>query len=329
MLGRKTKGMVFASALAAVGFAWQRPAQACSSSLPPCVEVPPEGATFPANAVAFRLFQNSGFEDSLKLRTEDGSVLVPASVKTLATGERVFSPDGPLEPGRRYVLRYDRGSFCQNGVSGPREVAFLTTEALTFPPSAGTLNVVAQGVMNSTDPGMRFGFVKLQLVDTPESQPFRALRSYRVEVDDRAFSIYGIVAGDGRYTLGTSPEILIPSVCAGSEWLRGVCSELYAVPAGRHRVKVIPHILGAPSSVAPLEEEIEVSCDDSSIMSSPAPLPPSPASAQETGTGPESPAACSFVAGHGSGGPGLVLGLVTMVWLGRRRPRVVAPSAKP
>jgi hypothetical protein len=157
---RSTKSatrIVLAGAFAALGsFQWQRPAKACSPAPPPCVELPPQGTTFPANAVAFRLIDGRPplsnwppvppcmgdpplcpvvpprptFEESFGLRTEEGDMAVTASVKALATGERVFSPDEPLEPNRRYVLRYDNG-FCYYGAK-PEDFSFLTTESAFF-----------------------------------------------------------------------------------------------------------------------------------------------------------------------------------------------------
>ena len=117
-----------------------------------------------------------------------------ASIKMLATGEHVFSPDQDLEPGRRYVLSYD-ASCSDRWIT---DVLFQTTEPIAFPTTAGTLKVIDEGVRvvehvvrSSTGTSARAAFVKLQLGETAESRPFRALRTYRVEVDDRFIGLDG------------------------------------------------------------------------------------------------------------------------------------------
>ena len=300
MSGKTAKHIVFAGACAALGLGSQSVAQACTPVPPRCVEVPPDGATFPAHAVAFRLFKSQDplyrrFESELALRTEDGAFAVPASVKTLATGERVFSPDQALEPNRRYVLHYESGA-CPSGPSRPNDFTFLTTEPISFPPNAGTLDVVAQGIMD-VGGGTRFAFVALKLLETPESQAFLALRTYQVEIDGRA------LAYEGRFTVGTAREIFIPSVCPDSVPLENPCGGgPVGVPAGRHVVKVTPQILGAPAGLPALEKEIQISCDENLNSSNtlPTPVAPNPTAGPMAGTAPESPAACSFAAGSRS-----------------------------
>ena len=186
---RRSLILVAAGLVAAGSWVWQARAWACSLAPPPCIAVPPLGATFPANAVAIRVSRSGpgGWEDILALRTEEGNA-VAASIKMLATGEHVFSPDQALEPGRRYVLSYD--TSCSG--RWITDFAFQTTEPISFPTTAGTLKVIDEGVRvveHVLDPrtgtNARAAFVKLQLVETADSQPFRALRTYRVEVDDR------------------------------------------------------------------------------------------------------------------------------------------------
>jgi hypothetical protein len=299
-------------------------------------KVPPDGATFPANAVAFRL--NDVYDVYFSLETEDGNA-VPASAKRLATAERVFSPDVPLDPGRRYVLRYDPYRQPPPAPPAPtvppappappsppliprQRLAFLTTEPLPFPPSAGTLSVLEEGVMD-TGTGARIAFVKLQLVETPDSQPFRALRTHWVEVDDRAKD-FGSLAS----TLGKSPgEIIIRSRCPESTEARGPCGDLMNLAPGRHRVKVTAQVLGAPSGLSPLEQEIVLSCGEdgrpSNLPPSPAPvIPPPDAGPAEPATAPASPAACAFAPGRrASGAVGFVLGLLALGLLRRRSNR--------
>ncbi len=326
MSGRNSKCVVVvAGAVAALGVSWQGLAQACSPPSRPCVDVPSEGATFPANAVAFRVNDDpyrANFESDLSLRTEDGGAVVTASVKRLATGESVFSPDEPLDAGRRYILTYDNAR-CQTGSRRSQEFAFLATESLSFPPNVGTLSVLTDGEMEVA--ATRFAFVSLQLLETPESQPFRALRTFKVEVDGRRTDL------SGPATLGKSPDIIIRSYCSEPGWLLGPCGGLTSVPAGRHRVKLTPHILGAPSSVGPVEAEIELSCEAPSVPSaggdalqsgnvpSQAPVPANGGGLDQTS--PQA-AACSFGPGgrtNGVGGLMLAFGLIAMSTRRRQR----------
>jgi hypothetical protein len=349
-------------ALAVVGLAvvgwlgWQVPAQACSPAAPPCVELPLEEATFPANAVAFRLSDQVTPRcepeiGSLTLSREADGVVVPASVKMLATGEPVFSPDEVLEAGRRYVLRTSgRGWPIPPGPmsppapeSGPlyKSYAFLTTEVASYPIRAGTLNVLEAGV---TDFGYgsatRVAFAKLRLVDTPDTMSFRALRTYEVEISD-----YRPWLGGGRLRApGYTSDIYVYAVCPGSASLPPPpCSERQSYPLGRRTVTVTPYILGAPTSFAPLVQAVELSCDELPPEPDPQPVAPPPAPAPETAPVPrppeampspapgaratESAAGCSFGAGgqrrNGAGIAGIlfVLGLL----LRRRVEAVVDP----
>jgi hypothetical protein len=318
-----TKRMVLAGAFAALGYGWHKSVEACSPPPPKCVQLPPDGATFPANAVAFRLHEDrsySGFEESLALRIEEGSVAVAASAKRLPTGERVFSPDGPLEPGRRYVLSYQSGScFPVTGRPVPlADFAFLTTEPLTYPTNAGALDVGSHEVIDPAR-GTRRAYVKLSLVESLELKPFRGLRTYRVTMDDRLLH---------NLPVGTSGDIFIPNVCPDSGWKEGPCGHLTSVPTGRYRVKVSPHVLGG-TSMPPLEREIEISCvANSSSLNTPLPTPsdPNPPAGREGETAAEgSPAgaatetqgaaACSIAAASRSNsGVGLVLSLALVAW---------------
>lgn len=281
--------LVVALCLAAVGAAgWQGRARACTPAPPPCVQVPPpDAAAFPANAVAFRILDVIGgprtYDQLLNLRTAVGDVRVPASVKVLPGGERVFSPEAPLQPGARYVLRYDGACFGGPGMSKPQELAFVATEALPFPENAGRLELIAQGTRDPrTGPFLCAGFARLRLVDSPESAPFRALRTFVVHVDDEG------AGGDPRFTLGASPDIQVDAYCPEAAWLRGPCGDLQSVPPGRRRVKVTSHILGAPVHPAPQVQEIELRCDVQACpgpeIFTPVPAPPEPAP-QPTGSG--------------------------------------------
>jgi hypothetical protein len=164
----------------------------------------------------------------------------------------------------------------------------------------------------------RFAFATLQVVETPEALPFRALRSYLADDGDSLQA--------RQHAPGSPGEFSVTATCPGSRWTLP-CFDPGSAPA-RRLVKLTPHILGAPSSFAPLVQEIELSCDERPDGSNPTPPPdaapppaPAPVPPPTSVDNPsDSPAACAFAA---SSPPrraaGFVLGLLLLGLLLRRR----------
>jgi MYXO-CTERM domain-containing protein len=258
----RVRWVVLAASMAAgIVVATARPASACVVCLQ-MVMLPdetPGGVELPADRVAFRVIsgiKTETVQSALVLRAVEGDVVIPASVKEEAGGDRFFSPDQPLTPGKRYRLHYE--GACQSvigniGASQPKTLAILAGPPQEVPATVEAPRVASGPPEIDPHWGLRSARAKLSFESSFFSL-FRPLLALQVEIDGRPFYNQGRVDHRG--------EVTLQALCGSDRgFSRNSCSDVDNLLPGRHQVKIIPDIVGVDRDPAPITMEIDLNCD--------------------------------------------------------------------
>jgi MYXO-CTERM domain-containing protein len=219
----------------------------------------PDVLELPANRVAFRVLPGIPIEtvrSGLALHASEGGALIPGSVKEVG-GDRFFSPDGPLTPGKQYKLAYE--GQCQSvvGINGQSRAETFTIVAgppLDVPATIEPPRVTTGLLENDPAVGYNTAFVRLSFESSFFSR-FGPVLALQVEIDGQP--LYGLAV------VSPPREVTLRALCGPDHQLfvRSSCSNLVNVPSGRRQVKIIPDIVGVDADPAPVTMDIDLSCD--------------------------------------------------------------------